>query len=228
MENENIHPEWEGDADYVPPKPLSALGMGLTGAHRTGKTTLAKELCEINEAPLAASFASQVAADLGINLEVPMSFTTRLYFQEVLLDAYEALYASFDCLFFADRTPIDLAAYLIAEVPNDLADPHMIERVGRYVERCFAVTEKYFCMVTMVQTGIPYRAEEGKPLPNNAYQEAINTIILGLLYDDRLEATIDVLPRSLIDHNERLSWISKRGQIVMAKYLGDVRKLPSC
>jgi len=32
------------EADYTPPLPMSALGMGLTGSHRTGKTTLMTSL----------------------------------------------------------------------------------------------------------------------------------------------------------------------------------------
>jgi hypothetical protein len=216
------------DVDYVPSPPISALGMGLTGSHRTGKTTLVKTLSEINEAPIALSSASAVAEEMGIDLTKPLSFELRLAFQERLLTAYEQLYASYDCLFFADRTPLDLAAYLIADVPNDLTDESVIQRVGEYVERCMAVTEIFFCQVTMVQPGIEYVPEPGKPLPNSAYQEAINTIILGLLYDDRLEVNFDVLPRQLTDHNERIRWISTQGQRTMAEFIAKVRELPSC
>lgn len=216
------------ETDYMPPVPDSALGMGLTGAHRTGKTTLAKSLSEINEAPLALSSASAVAEEMGIDLTKPLKFDMRLAFQERLLDAYEKLYASYDCLFFSDRTPLDLAAYLIADVPNDLTDEDVITRTNNYVERCMAVTEKYFCMVTVVQPGIQYVAEPGKPLPNSSYQEAINTICLGLMYDDRLQANFDVLPRRVTDHNERLKWISIQGQRTMAEFFKAVRELPRC
>jgi len=165
---------------------------------------------------------------MGIDLTKPLLFAKRLEFQERLLDAYEKLYASYDCLFFSDRTPLDLAAYLIADVPNDLTDAVIINRVNQYVERCMAVTEMYFCLVTLVQPGINYVEEPGKPLPNSAYQEAINTIILGLLYDDRLEVNFDVLPRRVTDHNDRIRWISAQGQRTMADYFKLVYELPSC
>lgn len=225
MENEEAE---YVEVDYVPPVTDSALGMGLTGAHRTGKTTLAVDLAEINEAPLALSSASAIAEEMGIDLTKPLTFETRLAFQERLLTAYDALYGSYDCLFFSDRTPLDLAAYLIADVPNDLTDEDVIRRVNNYVERCMAVTEKYFCMVTLVQPGIEYVPEPGKPLPNSAYQEAINTICLGLIYDDRLEVNLDVLPRRVTDHNERVKWISIQGQRTMSEIFKAVRELPSC
>lgn len=207
---------------------LSGLGMGLTGAHRTGKTTIAEELVKHNEMPFVVSSASAIAAEMGIDLTKPLTFLMRLAYQERILEVYEALYQSQSEVFVADRTPIDLAAYLIADIPNNLTDEALIRRTNLYVERCFAVTNRHFALVMQVQPGIRYVPAAGKPLPNSAYQEAINTIILGLLYDDRLETEIDVLDREMTSLEDRVMCFADRAKETLDRITRQTTALPAC
>lgn len=204
------------------------LGMGLTGSHRTGKTTIAAAISQANEMPFVVSSASMIAAELGIDLTKPLTFVQRLMFQERLLFMYEAMYSVQPGWFVTDRTPLDLAAYLIADVPNDLADPEQIMRVRLYIERCFAVTNSYFALVVQIQPGIPYIFEAGKPLENQAYQEAINTIILGLVYDTRLTSQIDVFDRELTSLEDRIESFAGRVTQTLELIYRDIRELPTC
>lgn len=210
------------------PTRKTGLGMGLTGAHRTGKTTIAEHIVKHNELPFVVSSASAIAAEMGIDLTKPLSFSLRLAYQERILEVYEAMYEEQRDCFITDRTPLDLAAYLIADVPNDLADPMLIARTQLYIERCFAVTNRHFAMVMQIQPGIPYHAAPGKPLPNKAYQEAINTIILGLMYDDRLLVEIDVLDRSVTQLEDRIMAFADRVQATLEIFYRKTQQLPAC
>jgi len=207
---------------------LTGLGMGLTGAHRTGKTTVADAVTRHNELPFVVSSASQIAQEMGIDLTKPIPFPLRLAYQERILEVYTALYEAQNDCFITDRTPLDLAAYLIADVPNDLTDPALIARTRLYIEKCFAITNKHFALVMQVQPGIPYVAAPGKPLPNQAYQEAINTIILGLMYDDRLEAEIDVIDRGMTQLTDRIMCFADRIQETLDRFYTQTAALPAC
>ncbi len=208
--------------------PTSGLGIGLAGAHRTGKTTIVNDLARINSIKPVCSSASAIAKEMGFSLTEQSTFADRLAFQERLLVEFDKIYAAEQQIFFSDRTPLDLAAYLIADIPNDLTDKNTINRATRYVEDCLASTERHFCLVTLIQPGIPYVAAPGKPLPNKPYQEAINTILMGLLYDDRIMTEIDVMPRGMVKHEERLSYVAQQAKATIADFQERIRLLPHC
>lgn len=208
---------------------VTGLGIGLTGAHRTGKTTIAVKLAEINACPFVQSSSSKIAADMGIDLTRPLTFETRLAFQEEIFRVYDAMYvAQGGRMFVSDRTPMDLAAYLIADIPNDLSDPVLIGRVNEYVAKCYESMNRHFFTVTLVQPGIPYVMEPGKPLPNSAYQEAINTILIGLVFDLRFRRDLYVMHRELTSLDDRLGCITQSCQLAYQQVWHHVRSLPAC
>lgn len=191
---------------------LKRIGLGLSGAHRTGKTTVAAKLAELNEVPFLTSSASQIAKDMGLTVDLGMPLAERRAFQEEVLRRYIEQYETEagHGLFITDRTPLDMAAYALVDWGQQKADPEHDEWLMGYVERCMEATSQYFFMVGVVQPGIPYVVGPGKPAPNVVYQEALNTTIIGLAYDPRVRSYVSVLDRSMLDTQDRCVGLANR------------------
>ena len=212
--------------DVIDISDVEGLGLGLCGAHRTGKTTIARELVKVNGLPMASSSTSQVAFDMGIDLTTRLDFKTRLAFQERVFDVHDELWGSFDGMFIADRTPIDLAAYLLADIPNNLDDPDLITQALAYTDKCFRSANRHFFTVALIQPGLPYLYEPGKPLPNKAYQEQHNTICTGLLYDNRYHRDLIILNRECLELSERCVLVAQSAKAALGQVYQHARSLP--
>lgn len=188
-------------------KNLETGNVGLCGAHRTGKTTLAIALAEHLHIPFVRTTTSQVFANLGLDPAEPMDFDTRLFVQNHVLDAAEQVWQNASHPFVSDRTPIDMIAYTLGDIQGkttvDFAELH------KYIDRCFASTNQFFQNLAIIQPGIPLVYEEGKAALNAAYIEHINVLIIGLCSDRRLTAKVFCNPREAIDLEIRLIKILK-------------------
>ena len=100
----------------------SLSNIGLCGAHRTGKTTLAIALSKKLKMPFVEIGTSKLFSDRNLDPAKPMDFRTRLHIQRVILNHAESIWFEMDESFICDRTPIDLAAYTLAEVQGNTLD----------------------------------------------------------------------------------------------------------
>jgi len=191
---------------------LKKLGLGLSGAHRTGKTTVAAQLAELNEAPFLTSSASQIAKDMGLKVDLGMAPSDRRAFQEEVLrrfiEQYEA--EAGHGLFVTDRTPLDLAAYAMMDWDHRNTNPEHDAWLMDYVDRCMVATSQYFFLVGVIEPGIPYVTGPGKPAPNVVYQEGLNTTIMGLAYDPKVRSYVCVVGRDVLDTDRRCEILADR------------------
>ena len=178
------------------------MSLALTGAHRTGKTTLAKALCERSGMTYVPSMTSQVFSDLGLPVGVPLSVDDRLRVQERVLETHIAQVRLAGNYYVADRCPIDFAAYTLLDVAMR-CDPDQEARVHAYLDRCLRLTGELFSAVVVVPPGILYVVEEGKPPPSKAYQEAMNAMCVGLLRDNRVGVKLATLARNNLRLEDR-------------------------
>ncbi len=176
--------------------------LGLCGAHRTGKTTLAKAIAANLDIPFVQTTTSQVFADLGLDPAAPMDFATRLFVQNHVLDAAEQIWQNAAHPFISDRTPIDMIAYTLGDIQGKTKVD--FEALDQYIDRCFAITNQYFQNLAIIQPGIPLIYERGKAALNAAYIEHINVLVIGLCGDSRLHAKVFCNPREAIDLDMRV------------------------
>lgn len=181
-------------------KPNSNLG--LCGAHRTGKTTLAIAIASHLNIPFVRTTTSQVFADLGLDPAEPMDFKTRLFVQNHVLDAAEQVWQNSAVPFVSDRTPIDMIAYTLGDIQGKTEVD--FDLLSQYIDRCFASTNQFFQNLAIIQPGIPLIYEEGKAALNAAYIEHINVLVIGLCNDSRLEADVFCNERSAIALDTRI------------------------
>jgi hypothetical protein len=176
-------------------------GIGLCGAHRVGKTTLAQAMSQATNIPFLQTHTSQVFANHGLDPGKPMPFTTRLSIQEEILSAAVALWTQTDSRFISDRTPLDMAAYTLADIQGTTTAPE--DQLTMYLDECIKNTNQFFSTLIIIPPGIPLVDEPGKAALHQGYIEHLHTLVVGLCHDPRLSAKVHQLARGLLPLHDR-------------------------
>lgn len=182
--------------------------IGLCGSHRTGKTTLAKALAALTKLNVISTQTSAVFASHGLDPAQHMDFTKRLWIQEKILDAAEELWDMQPQTFIADRTPLDMLAYTLADIQGDTEVELQVLQV--YTERCFTLTKRFFSQIVLLPPAIPLVYETGKAALNAAYIEHLHSLMLGLICDERQSIPAIIVPRAVIDITARAEYVLHR------------------
>lgn len=190
------------------------MSVGLSGSHRVGKTTLAQAFAKEFNIPLVRTSGSEVFAMIGKDPKIEYPIGERIAIQEAILHAFERQYAEASKrheVWIADRTPIDLASYMLADVQRStlVGSSGVAEMVTNYVKRCLETTNRCFATVVLVQPGIPLVEEAGKAPCCPAFIEHINALQLGLLLDQRLMTGHYMIPRRFTNLRDRIDSVAK-------------------
>lgn len=182
-----------------------AAAIGLCGAHRTGKTTLAREYAKLSGCPYVQTGASKTFARLGLNPAVDYGLALRLQIQqEIMLDLRESYLSVPSGKFITDRTPIDMAAYTIADVTRANLSPELRRDYQAYLDQCIEITNEFFDLLVVVQPGIKIVNEEGKAGDCPVYMEHLNAMCLGFAEYEQVNAIFFKIPRYKLELGERL------------------------
>lgn len=193
------------------------MRIGFTGAHRTGKTTLARVVSRIYQLPMLTNRVSQVVADYGFDMATDNRLETGVRMQAeqlaVMLDHIEATrfatplerQVERGVSYVSDRTPLDAAAYFMADATASSGTELARETCVAYVEKCLALTAKHFDVVILVPPGIDVQPTAGKPPVNPAYQEHIHFLVQGFLFDDQVEIRKGQVRRENVDRYNRFA-----------------------
>jgi hypothetical protein len=170
--------------------------------------------------PFVATSASEVFASMGLDPKADYPLEMRFLIQSVMLDTFTAQYegaARESAVFVVDRTPLDLASYMLADVNrSELADkPDVARLINAYVGECLKATTRFFSEVYLVQPGIKVTEEKGKAPGCPAYMEHLNTILIGLAHDERSMVSCYPIPREMTNLQARVDFvIETRGNLV--------------
>jgi hypothetical protein len=178
--------------------------IGLAGAHRTGKTTLARRFSEVSGYSFLETKVSAVFEQHGLSPREHYPTETRLWIQRKTLDKMVEVYSSHRSFAVVDRTPIDLAAYMLADITRAEIAPEIDQQVIKYVDDCIAVAREFFSAIVIVQPGIKIVDEPGKAPPIESYIEHLNAICLGLINSNNIgPASAYSISRSCTELDER-------------------------
>lgn len=182
------------------------MSIGLLGAHRVGKSTLASQVSMETGMPLLLTTTSDVVKRLGVDLSQPMSFIDRMTLQVEILKEAESVWRQADGYFITDRTPLDMLAYTLADIgPHAAPTEDDWDILENYTTRCYAALNANFSTIILIQPGIVIREGGDKataPL-NKAYIEHMNTLLMGLMYDYRCNPNRFFMPRKVTHLDER-------------------------
>lgn len=199
--------------------------IGLTGAANAGKTTLAQAFCDRNKHfRMGATSTSAVMAQHGMDPKLDYPMDKRLWIQNIILGELDKFYAQFSENAIFDRTPLDAAAYLLADVQRQNVELTQHPAIVEYVERAISITNRRFSMIVCVPPVLPERRKEereGKAPSSPAYAEHFHQIINGLRCDERMKVKHFVLPRGYIDIDLRVRGLESATGRVLRNFLAD-------
>lgn len=186
------------------------MSLALLGAHRVGKTTLARAFAQKHDIPFVQTGASEVFKALGLDPKAEYPIDQRIAIQAAILHAFEAQWldaCSRTTFYISDRSPLDLASYLLADVTRQTlaGQPAVAEAVVHYVARCISSANRFFSTIVLVQPGIKLVEEKGKAPACPAYMEHLNSLQFGLLMDQRLETKGYAIKRQFLTVDERIA-----------------------
>jgi predicted ATPase len=154
------------------------MRVGISGAHGTGKTTLAEALCAQLPGHVVADEPYYLLEEQGYEFGFPPSPED---FRALLDCSVRSLAAArLDVIF--DRTPLDYLAYLAA-IGTGLVDEDSVATLG----------PAFASLDLLVITPITAETERVLPAADQpALRERMNEALLKLVYDDPVEAWADV------------------------------------
>lgn len=159
---------------------------GLSGAHRTGKTTLAKAASEQSGVPYVPFETATVFKKLGTSFDEIKTISDRIEIQRAIIAYAHSLYRRQETSFITDRTPIDIAAYLMADAQAHTGTPAEHAAILEMMEDCIDITAQHFSSITTLPPALEYVEAPDKPKPNVAYQWHHHYLCLGIIKDSRL------------------------------------------
>ena len=194
-------------------------GIGLTGSHGSGKTTLAQAFSETFDVTFLKSNASQVIIDAGYNPSLGYNFATRLKLQKLILaSAVKSYEDNGSNTFVSDRTPLDFLAYLLSDVGRNTVNDELYLELADFSSRCYQALNKYFNVVVVVQPGVELVEREGKGSANSAYVEHFNTLICGLAVSSEMVIQHTFIPRQCTDLNRRVAAVEQSVKIAFNSF----------
>jgi len=185
----------------------------FTGAHRAGKTTLARRVASEYNLPYIASDAGRIATEMGVDLKGLVPLDLRIDYQTaVMADLFSKMSAPEAANgFVSDRAPLDLAAYLLADITAAVGTPDIHERIMQYVDQCIRATRNMADVVFLIPPGIPVEDHPHKPKVNPAYQWHHHFLVSGFAHEDDLNGKIARMPLEVLSRNQR--WLFVAGTI---------------
>jgi nicotinamide riboside kinase len=184
------------------------MRIGFVGAHRSGKTTLAKAVAEKLDLDTVLSGTSAIVAKHGFNMATDNRFLhpNGIAMQQEIVGAlYETQVGD---NFVADRTPIDAASYLLADAIAPVSTPQQQEECMIYCEHAVRETFKRFDLLVLIPPALPFEKSDDKPPPNAAYQFHHHMLCRSMLLErDEWLTTAVELPMEVLDINQRVTFV---------------------
>lgn len=167
--------------------------IGLIGVHGTGKTTLAKEVADKLGYHFCQTSTSDVYKRLGKDPSVRMTFDERLDCQYEILNELRVEWQSYAGEnVIADRTPIDLMAYTLADVDSyDALTQRQEGRLSYYLGNCLGTYVKFFDKVAVLPFH-SFKLEKTDKLRANlswGYGFKLDALLRGILAAHGIEFT---------------------------------------
>jgi hypothetical protein len=192
------------------------MRIGFAGAHRTGKTTLAKDVADSLKIKFYPTKVSE-ALIWGVIRSGPsdqFTFAERLEIQKHLANYLDGQYGNIkEKAYVVDRTPLDILGYLFANMDSTCSDLWSA-KTRSLIEQAIDSCEKHFSKIFLVQPGISTIDDEGKrgkTFMSYPYQVAINNNILAFGHKYLGDEKFVVIPEEMTSNDDRvrfaLDWI---------------------
>lgn len=194
--------------------------VGLTGAHCTGKTTTALAFVKQRKDYmfLKTSVGSvfdkhgikpndTLSIEARLNLQIDILATVKNYLEEARMGEVNVI---------LDRTPLDMAAYTLAEVNQSsggelMKDTNLNDKLCKYLDECIEVTNAYFNRIIAFSPVIPLVPDEAanRAAVSRSYVMHIDMLLHGIIQQSPLRTSVKSIPLSMMAIEERVRFISE-------------------
>lgn len=198
---------------------------GLCGVHGSGKTTLGKQIAEAMEISFIQTSTTEVAREMGYDPVQIRTLEERIAFQEALLEHHVQRLAVIPRPAILDRTPIDMATYMLAEFgmhSGEAVSPELLERVCTYVERALRFTAINYDFVFQIGPLPVYEVSPHRPAHNPAYHRHYDLLMRGLMSTLKGKASYAYILTT--DPQRRVEYILDMIERRLNKHDGDRKK----
>lgn len=180
------------------------FAVSFTGPHRSGKSTLAAAFAPVAGLAYRPFPTAQIVERAGLALNRVETLAQRINFQEaILMGAIKFFRASGD--FVTDRSPLDLAAYMLADVRNEPISESDDLRIQAFVRACVNLANETISQGFVLQPVLPYVAEPGKPHANRSYQLHHLHTLWGLAQGENVSAKFVMVAADVVSVEDRVS-----------------------
>lgn len=186
------------------------MRLGLTGAHRSGKTTLAKEVSKNLDVPFIETKVSGIFEELGLDVKGDLSFDERLLVQDAMLIKCNKFWAAHN-KFITDRTPLDFIAYMLADIsPKTVLTKDQDNAVSKYFMHCMNSLNINFDGIVFVPMlfNIGLTEEEGKAGTSYWNRKHVDSIIRYYMVSQLVHRPVFEIEREVQDLEERIEKVT--------------------
>lgn len=182
------------------------MTLVLAGPHRSGKSTLARAYAEATGMEYRPFQTSAITQAAGLNLKHVRSLRQRLVFQGAILKGARAF---FQCggRFITDRSPLDFAAYLLADVRDEELSPEEDSMIEEFVGDCMALTNQTVSQGFVLPPVLPYVADPLKPHASRSYQAHHFYTLWGLVCSGPCLTPFRVIDGSIVKLEARVAFM---------------------
>lgn len=210
--------------------------IGLLGAHRVGKSTLALTAAATFNLKYVPVSISKMQEKHGFDSsDQSYPFGKRMIIQEHLYHDFERLLHTTSAgarfvqsvhkaalslnkeepkitEYIFDRTPLDLIGYTLIHAGDQLTE-RQSKWLLDYIQRCIDLTNKYFKSIVQIQPGIPLVSAETSAKASLGMMEHLNAIYMAYLLDPRIRIRRDLMPREITDMVDRLNFLKENQHV---------------
>tara|TARA_B100000700_G_scaffold311500_2_gene393572 strand:- start:26439 stop:27368 length:930 start_codon:yes stop_codon:yes gene_type:complete len=176
--------------------------IGLSGAQRTGKSTLAEHYSNLTGLPFVVSSVSSIMAEIGFDstASYDKDFKTRLKAQFHLLKRLDEEWSKHEGGFITDRTPMCMAMYTLADIVGTTElDDDDVSALYDYIDQCKLLTLKHFNVLVNVAYNprIELINKAGSAPAKKHHILHLETLLKSLIFEIKVPTGSD--PRTLHD-----------------------------
>lgn len=177
--------------------------FGITGAHKSGKTTLAKAVAKRWNMKYVDAQLSSVLRAFGVSPNEQVPFAKRLEVQQNMVSHLINLLNDADENFITDRTFLDIAGYTLSYMPHTVSDIES-ETVKMIVDQCYRAQAAFYDRTIILGNSFEVGAMEvrdDKATFNWAWNFQLQAIMKGMVLNAANKCPVTFMPdtRSSLD-----------------------------
>lgn len=181
--------------------------FGISGAHKSGKTTLAKAVADKWGLKYIDVNLSSVNRAFGASPNEIIPFARRLEIQRNMVSHCINLFSEAEENYISDRTFIDVAAYTLSYMPHVVSDIES-ETVKLIVDQCYRAQVAFFDKTIIIGNSFdiaPHPDNSGKGAFSWSWNFQLQTLMRGLVLNANMKCPVSFIPDSHNTVSQRMS-----------------------